>query len=112
MWEKGLYMVYVNPPERTVLSRHHYMKGVHLVKDFPKMVLPLLTPEMRKQYKAKGIDVFQTPPLDQLKVFDHHLRVARSVDLIPGARNPWKMRLFPSERPGTHNSTSTSFMRG
>ena len=61
-------MVYPNFPENRTLSTNHFMPGEHNLPDPGLYHLPLATRGDMQRWREAGVDVFETPPLEHLKV--------------------------------------------
>ena len=83
MWENGLYMVYPNLPDAKVFATNHLMKGEHPTPKRDLFELPLLTQGDYDGAKAEGVDLLQTPPLEELAAYDLAVRKVAGYEEIP-----------------------------
>jgi len=94
MWDRGLYMVYLDLPDRAVLSTNHLMQGTHRLPPRAKYELPLLTREQHAALlTALGRDPLACPPLAALTLYDMRLRTCAAPADLPGASAPWHLTL-------------------
>jgi hypothetical protein len=93
MVERGWYMVYPNPPDQTVLSTNHLMKGEHPLPNRKLFELPLLNPSSPSAMTFLGGAVSEgnalaafdrlLPPLAAMKAFDVMFRSVDGLSNLP-----------------------------
>mmetsp|Transcript_22965 Transcript_22965/g.41357 ORF Transcript_22965/g.41357 Transcript_22965/m.41357 type:complete len:399 (-) Transcript_22965:211-1407(-) len=97
MYDKGLFMIYPNLPDKTVLSTNHFMKGEHPTPNYKLYHLPLLTDSKYNEELAAGKDIFKFPPVDTLAVLDLRVHKVNGLDALPHASEPFKPTDFASD---------------
>ena len=101
MYEKGLFMIYPDLPQRHVLSTNHFMKGEHSTPDYNLHHLPLLTPEVVQRWSDLGMryNIYQMPPLDHLKVLDFRATFKRNLTSLHGSNETFFTPAFAPAPP-------------
>eukprot|EP01064_Diplonema_japonicum_P002818 TRINITY_DN11818_c0_g2_i1.p1 TRINITY_DN11818_c0_g2~~TRINITY_DN11818_c0_g2_i1.p1 ORF type:complete len:398 (+),score=94.96 TRINITY_DN11818_c0_g2_i1:297-1490(+) len=83
MYEKGLFMVYPNTPDKTVLTTNHLMKGEHPTPKRELFELPLLTKDVYEEHMQSGTNILRAPRLDSLKAYDIAVRDVGTFEGMP-----------------------------
>ena len=95
MYDKGLFMIYPNLPEKHVFSTNHFMKGEHPTPKYNLYHLPLLTEARAEHLRAdEGRDPFEMPPLHKLQVLDIRTQLMSDLSALPHASEPFKPTPF------------------